>query len=129
MKNWLAKLLPGDSGSVINTESAGSERFILSYKSDVIGTLDFRDGEWIYKYSEDFKRHGRLQPIADFPQVDRVYQSDTLWPFFASRIPGSGQPRMRTYIKKHEGRVYDVDLLKEFGTSNIANPFRLVSES
>ncbi len=105
------------------------ERFKLTYKSKTIGWLEYESGEWTFYYSEEFQKSSDLQPLANFPHVDRLYKSDALWPFFASRIPGSGQPRMREYIHQHKGKVTNVELLKEFGTSNIANPFRLVSES
>lgn len=130
----------GASGQVSRTRSevevAGmkeindrKERFKLTYKSDIIGWLEYDNGKWEYSYSDEFKTGQKLQPLADFPKLDRVYQSDTLWPFFALRIPGSGQPRVQNFIKRNNGSAFDVDLLKEFGTTNIANPFRLVSES
>lgn len=125
MKNWILKLLPGESDSLLQNDKTGKERFKLTYKSDVIGWLVYENGEWVFAYSDDFKTRRHLQPLADFPNLDRVYQAEALWPFFASRIPGSGQPRVRTFVQRHQGKVFDVDLLKEFGTSNIANPFTL----
>jgi HipA-like protein len=92
-----------------------------------IGTLTADNGEWEFCYSEQFRRQSEIKPIVDFPDVQKVYRSRVLWPFFALRIPSPTQPAVRDFIEGRPGRTANEGLLlKEFGTRSVANPFRLV---
>src|SRR5881296_897659 len=93
----------------------------------VIGTLRADKGEWVFDYSDEFRKQSEIKPIVDFPVTDREYRSRSLWPFFALRIPSLKQPEVREFIQHmpHD-KVDEGILLKEFGTRSIANPFRLV---
>ena len=93
----------------------------------VIGTLCADKGQWVFTYSDEFRKQSEIKPIVDFPVPDREYRSRTLWPFFALRIPSPKQPEVREFIERlPEDKVDEGILLKEFGTRSIANPFRLV---
>jgi HipA-like protein len=93
-----------------------------------VGTLRAERGQWIFSYSEDFKKQNQIKPIVDFPSLDREYRSDTLWPFFALRIPSTKQSAVRDFIDKLPTDSVDEGvLLREFGSRSIANPFRLVA--
>jgi HipA-like protein len=103
--------------------------FLLSYKKLEIGTLTFKDGEWVFKYSEEFKRQAEIQPVIDFPDVTKTYRSDELWPFFLSRIPGLNQPAVKELLYKEKISVDDeAALLKRFGKTSTTSPFTLVPE-
>jgi hypothetical protein len=92
-----------------------------------IGTLRAENGEWVFAYSDQFRKQSEIKPIVDFPATDRAYRSRSLWPFFALRIPSPKQPEVREFIERlPEDSVDQSILLKEFGTRSIANPFRLV---
>lgn len=93
--------------------------FKLTYRSLQIGALSLKAGEWSFKYSEDFKNQDKIKPLLDFPDVNKVYTSEELYPFFIQRIPGVGQN-----IRKSEN-LNEVDLLKKFGKQTISNPFIL----
>jgi hypothetical protein len=60
------------------SQAQSSERFELGYKELEIGTLTFKDGEWVFRYSEEFKRQAEIQPVIDFPDVTKTYRSDEL---------------------------------------------------
>jgi len=93
----------------------------------VIGTLRADKGEWVFTYSDEFRRQNTVKPIVDFPATDREYRSRSLWPFFALRIPSPTQAEVREFIERMPAdKVDEGMLLKEFGTRSIANPFRLV---
>jgi len=101
--------------------------FKVMWETHEIGTLTADKGEWTFSYSDEFRGQNEIKPIADFPDVKRVYRSRTLWPFFALRIPSPEQPAVREFIRTlPQKRPDEGILLKEFGERSIANPFRLV---
>lgn len=96
-------------------------RFDLKIGELFMGTLTYLNGTWTYSYSEDFKKQDKYAPIVNFPNVNQEYESDQLWPFFASRIPGMSQ------LKEANDENTDiVSLLKKYGQHVIANPYVLI---
>lgn len=100
--------------------------FRLLYDKMLIGILSYEYGNWLFKYSDEFKNSKALKPIMDFPDVDKVYKHTELWPFFATRIPSLNQPFHFKKIKQANANKDDsVALLKLFGNETITNPFKL----
>ena len=92
-----------------------------------IGTLRAENGEWVFTYSEAFRSQKEIKPIVDFPDIRKEYRSRNLWPFFALRIPSTGQADVRDFIRSQpDEKADEAILLKQFGQRSIANPFRLV---
>jgi HipA-like protein len=99
--------------------------FQLKYDDLLVGTLSVQDGIWRFEYSDAF-RGSDLRPIVEFPDVDKVYEREDLWQFFAVRIPSSEQPEVEEIIRQeHIDEDDAVSLLKRFGKRTIANPFHL----
>lgn len=110
-----------------NPTKAGAQ-FFLKYKSLLIGILKYHKEEWIFEYSEEFKNDNSIKPISDFPDINKTYRSQTLWPFFATRIPTINQSyHLKKIRKANADRNSSVDLLKIFGNETINNPFKLVT--
>lgn len=101
--------------------------FALKAGKLAVGTLHFKNEEWEFKYTDDFKAHrNEYHYIAGFSNLDRVYRNDTLWPFFQIRIPGLKQPAVKEILKKEDINESDeVELLKRFGQKTISNPYEL----
>jgi HipA-like protein len=100
--------------------------FVLSLGSLPVGTLSVVEGHWRFEYSEEFKRETEVRPLVGFPDVDRTYENQELWQFFASRIPSMEQPDVEFVLEKEKIAEDDVvALLKRFGKRTIANPFEL----
>ena len=100
--------------------------FILAYEKLIIGFLNVENGKWEFSYSQDFKSQDELEPIVDFPDKNKVYVSDELWPFFSSRIPSLNRPSIKEILNKSNIDSTDiVELLKLFGQKTIANPYNL----
>ncbi|MCG8311318.1 MAG: hypothetical protein MI975_28275 [Cytophagales bacterium] len=100
--------------------------FILAYEKLIIGFLNVENGKWEFSYSQDFKSQDELEPIVDFPDKNKVYVSDELWPFFSSRIPSLNRPSIKETLNKSNIDSTDiVELLKLFGQKTIANPYNL----
>lgn len=112
----------------ILTPTNAEATFMLFYGVLEVGTLTLKNAKWVFVYSEDFKRQNRIKPLENFPDMDKIYESDELFPFFVARIPGLGQPKVQEALAKEnpEGNE-EVILLKRFGVRSIANPFELVA--
>ncbi len=63
-----------------------------------VGILRADHGEWVFNYSDDFRKQGEIKPIVDFPRTDGEYRSRSLWPFFALRIPSPRQPAVQEFL-------------------------------
>lgn len=102
--------------------------FVLRLGHLPVGELRCKEGKWIFSYTAQFKyRKDEFYPIVGFPDLDKVYESEVLWPFFQVRIPGLGQPVVReTIMKENINPDNEAALLKRFGRKTLANPFELI---
>jgi HipA-like protein len=133
MKSFLSKYLPflkpdslSENLELNENHSSESGSFKLMYKNLVIGNLLFENGKWSFYYTNEFKSQSHLKTISDFPDLDKNYQEEELWPFFASRIPSKNQPMVLEAISKKLISSFDeVTMLEKFGKKTITNPFVL----
>jgi hypothetical protein len=114
----------------IGTRPDERASFTLLFGELKVGSLDLRDGIWEFRYSPEFRAQvrtpGGLDPLVDFPDPDRVYRSDDLWPFFIARIPSVAQPQVLAEIQRRGlDQRSAPQLLRAFGERSIANPFLL----
>ena len=101
-------------------------KFLLTYDDLLVGTLTVEGGVWKFEYSDKFRSEDELRPIVEFPDVDKIYENEDLWQFFASRIPSTEQPEIEEILKREHVNEDDaVNLLRLFGKRTIANPFEL----
>jgi len=64
--------------------------------------------------------------LPDFPKVEKIYNSEELYPFFVQRIPGLGQTKVKEAIAEENIDEHnEAALLKRFGRFTITNPFEL----
>jgi HipA-like protein len=101
--------------------------FELKIDRVVVGTLHCENGEWEFKYTDQFKSlRNKYNHIAGFSNLDKVYHNETLWPFFQTRIPGLKQPAVKEILKKENiNETNELELLKRFGHKTISNPYEL----
>lgn len=98
----------------------------LTLENLEIGRLWYKNGKWIFKYSDQFKETSGIKTLAEFPDIHKTYENQELWPFFSSRIPSIARPRVKKVLER-EG-IEDNDLLSlliRFGKHTITNPFEL----
>ena len=104
--------------------------FFLFLGDLLVGKLSVVDGRWQFEYSEEFKLRDDLRPLAEFPDIHKVYENQELWQFFASRIPSMEQPDVEVVLANEKIAEDDVvALLKRFGKRTITNPFELKYDS
>lgn len=100
--------------------------FVLQYGELAVARLWLREGTWHFEYTDAFRAQTSVRPLVDFPNLDKRYKSDALWPFFAVRIPSMAQPAIRRVVREeHLDETNEAQLLKRFGKSTIASPFQL----
>ncbi len=127
LANLIKKLFENEEqGGELSSPINENAHFILTFENLVIGNLYHSKGKWIFQYSEDFKNQDKIAVLIDFPSKDKKYEESFLWPFFAHRIPGLGQPKVQEIIKHEKlDSTNEIDLLRRFGHKTITNPFRL----
>jgi HipA-like protein len=102
-------------------------RFRLQLGDLEIGELMSRGGFWVFRYSDAFQKQDAVRTLVQFPDKDKVYKSDDLWPFFSLRIPGLRQGSVQEVIaKEHIDPSDEAALLRRFGRKTVANPFQLI---
>jgi len=123
-KSWFSK--DSDEMPVFIKEGKDA-KFLLRVDDINVGYLCTANGEWLFEYSDDFKKHSDYNLITGFPELDKIYKSEELWPFFRIRIPGLKQPVVQEILENEKiDKNDEVELLKRFGKTTIANPYELV---
>jgi len=130
MKNFFKRLFSkSEEENEIEIHLPKNENATFELKIDrvVVGTLHCENGEWEFKYTDQFKNlRNEYNPITGFSNLDKVYHNDTLWPFFQTRIPGLKQPAVKEILAKENiNETNELELLKRFGHKTISNPYEL----
>lgn len=117
-----------DNEIELSTPSNTTAEFELTYKKLLIGSLQLSNGIWLFAYSTEFKAQNKITAITDFPDTNKIYQSNILFPFFASRIPSLQRLAIQKIVAKNI-TTDEVSLLKMFGKQSITNPYQLMPHS
>jgi hypothetical protein len=72
--------------------------FIVKIDDLVVGYLTRKNNLWQFNYSEDFKNQKEYYRLVGFSDLNKLYQSEVLWPFFKIRIPGLKQPMIQEVL-------------------------------
>lgn len=116
------------NSSPVEFEFTGNIQFTLKIKELHIGYLTIESGRWIFRYSEAFRAQKKYARLTGFSDLDKVYSTEDLWPFFKIRIPGLKQPMVRDIIKAENlDDSNEAVLLKRFGRKSMSNPYILES--
>lgn len=114
-----------DENSPVNTQ--GESKFAIRLDKIDIGYLEYSDEKWKFNYSDAFRNQDKIHRIVGFSDLNKIYESDILWPFFKVRIPGLKQPLIKDILEKEKiDKNNEVDLLKRFGRNNVSNPYKLL---
>lgn len=129
MLSWLNNFFKNEEREEgISCPKNAQAHFILKYKKLTIAYLSRLDDKWVFQYSDEFKNQHKISILLNFPAKDQKYEASCLWPFFAHRIPGLGQPQIQKIIKDEKlNPKNEIELLRRFGRRSITNPFELVA--
>jgi HipA-like protein len=118
-----------DHGHPAQVAPSSRVQFRLTWGDLTIGILRAEGGRWVFQYTDAFRHREDLRPIVQFPDTERTYESEELWPFFGLRIPSLRQPAVRAALdREHIDAGDKVQLLRRFGHRTVANPFELVED-
>lgn len=128
IKKWFSKS-EEETDVQVHLPKEEEAKFTLMVDDITVGILYCRKGEWFFKYADDFKMHAdEYNLITGFSDLNKVYQSETLWPFFQIRIPGLKQPAIKEILEKEKiDKDNEAALLKRFGHKTITNPYELLT--
>jgi hypothetical protein len=116
------------NSSPVEFEFIGNIKFTLKIRELHIGYLSIEDSQWVFRYSEEFKAQKKYARLTGFSDLNKVYSTQELWPFFKIRIPGLKQPMIRDIIKAENlDDSNEAVLLKRFGRESMSNPYILES--
>jgi len=126
IRKWMNNIWKVDGMDYNDNPRNTHATFHVVFEKQVIAVLSYNGNVWEFKYTDEFIQNPLTKPIKDFPDINRTYTSEKLWPFFASRIPSINQPFHLKKLKKANIREDDpIGLLKLFGKVTISNPFKL----
>lgn len=108
----------GDAGSPNHLEVY--RRFNKQF--ELVGTLARKGDKFVFRYDPQYAG----KPISAFPDSDRVYRSEYLWPFFSVRIPPFAREDMRKQMAKlHIREDQVIEILGLIAKVSITNPYVL----
>lgn len=83
-----------------------------SRKQYIVGHL-VKNGQYEFRYAEEL--HDAMEdgftPLLCFPDVDKVYRDQKLFPVFTSRLPDKRRKDIQNILKKYDLEQYDEYLL------------------
>ena len=110
--------------------STESIEFVLTYNMLPVGILTFYEEVWKFEYTNQFKIKKSINTLTEFPDIDTIYKSKVLFPFFMHRIPSPSQPKIKEIIEKEKINEHNItEMLKRFGRLTITSPFELKPNS
>ena len=88
-----------------------------------VGTLTIEPTRFVFTYSKSFQTSG-LPLIPGFPDLEKTYEAELLFPFFQIRIP----PRKRSDVARvvAANGIDDADtftMLRVLGSRTVASPY------
>jgi len=126
--NKLSKYLIPSNTRSLKVEEHKTASFNLTLDNLLVGTLKYENKKWIFEYSESFREAKGIKPLTNFPDIQKKYISEELWPFFSARIPSLSRSRVKKAAEKQGIDENDlISLLDRFGRKTITNPFELTA--
>jgi|ERR1019366_4675756 hypothetical protein len=121
MRNLIAKL--------IRREKLANEEhlvLVLKYKDNVIGRLWSDKNKYYFQYDNKFKNTD-LRPLTGFDDLEKVYESSWLFPYFEVRIPDLNRVDVAVMAKGEHLNNSSSPLrkLSVFGKKTINDPYEL----
>lgn len=63
------------------------KEYLLKFKDLDVGKLTiYQSGEMAFEYSKEF-RHSGFEPLASFPDINKIYKNQSVVNFIMNRIP------------------------------------------
>jgi hypothetical protein len=64
-----------------------------------VGRLEYESGVYRFFYTKGAKTLRGFRPFPEMPNIEEVYESDTLFPLFENRLLGSNRPEYERFLQ------------------------------
>src|SRR3954453_17670465 len=92
-------------------------------RGTAVAELSRMQGRYLFRYLEAFKSRG-FPPLPGLPDLDEIYESAELFPYFEERIPDTRRRPIRDWITRQGLPVDDkLTLLAVLGRKAISDGF------
>ena len=83
-----------------------------SRKQYIVGQLT-KNSRYEFKYCEEIKEamENGFVPLLCFPDLDKVYENERLFPIFSSRLPDKKRKNIQSILEKYGMETYDEYML------------------
>jgi len=124
MRNLLSKLLRKKNQNLLNEKE--DLVLLLKYQNFNIGKLWTEDSKYFFSYDKEFINTD-LRPLTGFEDLEKVYSSSVLFPFFEVRIPDmKREDVIKKLQEKHlDKTASDLKKLLVLGNKTINDPYVL----
>lgn len=97
----------------------------IMYGETAVAELSRQQGRYLFRYLEAFKERG-LTPLAGLPDLDEIYESAELFPYFEERIPDTRLLAVRQWIERQGLPVDDkLTLLAVLGRKVVTDCYEI----
>lgn len=121
---YLRGVSSGRGAEAVDCSSAAE--FVLVLGQLPMLVLSRNANGWTMRYTDEFKKQTQIAPLVPFPELNKVYRSTELWPFFSVRVPSIARPEVERTVREEHLDYNDVAaMLRRFGRKSIADPFEL----
>jgi hypothetical protein len=96
-----------------------------------VGSLQVRPTEYRFEYTAAARASATFEPFGAFPELDRRYRSDTLFPFFEARVPAASRASgdsLRRSLGLGRSEATPVELLARTGGVSPHDALQVVPE-
>jgi hypothetical protein len=113
------------------------QKLLLSWKCPfsnetfIVGLLTYKDNQYRFFYTKGAKRaleKTNFNLLHSFPVIDRVYKTNTVFPFFANRLMPSSRPDYVTFLEWLDlspDKANLMDILVRSGAKKVTDTFEI----
>jgi hypothetical protein len=113
-----------------------ARRFAVAWRNTVrrlinpVGVLDYDDVGYRFEYLRNVDQIRDFRPFLGFPDFQRVYEAERLWPFFALRVMDRERPDYVDYLARLglPGDASPLDVLSRSGGEQKGDSVNLTEE-
>jgi len=111
----------GARGPVVQVYGPGRDGAMV-----LVGTLSQDGGDFVFRYDRRFAAQPGAEPISAFPDLEQLYTSAELWPFFAVRIPPLKRADVREFLQRRGVKPEQtLQVLGVLTRKSATNPYEL----
>lgn len=129
-------MLSSDPGLDLSKAQPGVRRFAVAWRNTArrrispVAVLDHDGKIYRFQYLPDISDLEDFRPFIGFPEFDRVYEAERLWPFFALRVMDRRRPDFPRYVRwlALEPDATQLDIMSRSGGERKGDAVQVIEE-